>query len=89
MLIRSTGTAVCQGWQFRNRNEPITLVDSPGLDKTTRTDMDILVSIVSSLQYRRYPPLLGIIYMHRVTDKKLAGACRMNLDMLRALCGEH
>jgi hypothetical protein len=27
--------------------------------------------------------------MHRVTDKTLTGASRMNLDMLRTLCGEH
>jgi hypothetical protein len=51
--------------------------------------MEILASIVSCPQDRRYPPLVGIIYMHRITDKKLTGASRMNLDMRRALCGEH
>ncbi|KAF8858760.1 P-loop containing nucleoside triphosphate hydrolase protein [Acephala macrosclerotiorum] len=82
-------TAVCQGWQLTHGNEAITLIDSPGFDDTTRPDMEILASIVSCLQDRRHPPLVGIIYMHRITDKKLTGASRMNLDMLRALCGEH
>ncbi len=89
ILITSIGTAVCQGWQVTLRNETITLIDSPGFDDTTRPDMEILASIVSCLQDRRYPPLVGIIYMHRITDKKLTGASRMNLDMLQALCGEH
>lgn len=89
MLIMSIGTAVCQGWQLTHGNETITLIDSPGFDDTTRPDMEILASIVSCLQDRRYPPLVGIIYMHRITDKKLTGASRMNLDMLQALCGEH
>jgi hypothetical protein len=51
--------------------------------------MEILASILSCLQDPSYPPLVGILYMHRITDKKLTGASRMNLDMLRALCGEH
>ncbi|RDL31500.1 uncharacterized protein BP5553_09709 [Venustampulla echinocandica] len=83
-------TTQCKGWNYiHESNTTVTLIDTPGFDDTVRPDMEILASIASYIRDPRHAPPVGVIYMHRITDKKMTGASRMNLEMLRAVCGEH
>jgi len=67
----------------------VSLVDTPGFNDLERPDMEVLGSIVEYLRKERQGNIVGIIYMHRITDKRILGSSRMNLRMLQALCGEH
>ena len=51
--------------------------------------MEVLDSILRYLSTKPTPQILGVIYMHRITDRKVTAMSRMNLRMLQALCGEH
>ncbi|RDW72915.1 hypothetical protein BP6252_06822 [Coleophoma cylindrospora] len=79
-------TENCKGWTYiHNSSTTITVIDTPGFDDTVRPNIDILNSIVSYLQSHR--PVMGIIYMHRITDKRMTGTTLMNLQILQALAG--
>ncbi|KAI0789934.1 P-loop containing nucleoside triphosphate hydrolase protein [Abortiporus biennis] len=75
---------------FRVSGVPVTLIDTPGFDDTTVSDTDILEMLanylVTSFKHRRI--LSGVIYLHRITDRRLGGIARKNFTMFRKLCGE-
>jgi hypothetical protein len=80
----------CEGFEFNyDHATKITLIDTPGFNDFTRPDMDILDSIVKYVQTKAHSQIAGIIYLHRITDKRITGSSRMNLRMLKALCGKH
>lgn len=68
----------------------IYLLDTPGFDDTFTSDTDILKNIATFLSatYQRRAQLAGIIYMHRITDNRLAGSSLRNIKMFKELCGE-
>lgn len=68
----------------------IVLVDTPGFDDTTRTDMEILSMISKWLEktYRSSVKLSGLIYLHRISDNRMAGTPYKNLRMFGELCGD-
>lgn len=72
-------------------NKPYTLylADTPGFDEISRSDTDVLINIVTSLQTMRkeHIKLSGIIYLHRITDTRIGGAASRNLRMLHELVG--
>ncbi|KAJ3553263.1 hypothetical protein NP233_g12686 [Leucocoprinus birnbaumii] len=73
---------------FPGRN--IVLIDTPGFDDTTRTDMEILNMISEWLKktYESKIKLSGLIYLHRITDNRMAGSPYKNLRMFGELCGD-
>ncbi|KAF9533613.1 P-loop containing nucleoside triphosphate hydrolase protein [Crepidotus variabilis] len=70
-------------------DQNIVLVDTPGFDDTHRSDADILRMIGDWLErtYRKNVKLSGIVYLHRITDNRMAGSPHRHLKMFGALCG--
>lgn len=58
----------------------VTLVDTPGFDDTNRSDTDVLTEIANWMgsTYRHGMLLSGILYLHRITDKKITGSSMKN-----------
>ena len=44
--------------------------------------------LVFFVRYKRRRILSGVIYLHRITDRKLCGSSRKNLNVFRQLCGD-
>ena len=67
------------------------LIDTPGFDDTHRSDTDVLTDVACFLStwYQNRILLTGIIYLHRITDPRMAGSALKNLSMFQKLCGEH
>lgn len=65
------------------------LIDTPGFDDTTRSDAEVLGEIATWLgaSYQQHILLHSIIYLHRITDRRMQGAARKNIRMFRQLCG--
>ncbi|KAK6214586.1 hypothetical protein LQW54_004308 [Pestalotiopsis sp. IQ-011] len=65
------------------------LIDTPGFDDTDISDSDILKTLAARLtgMYSRKIPLHGILYLHRISDVRLAGSGMKNLRVFRKLCG--
>lgn len=62
----------------------IRLVDTPGFDDTSVSDEDILKKIMAELD--SHQQLLGIIYLHRITDVRLSGSSSRGFKILQQLC---
>ncbi|KAJ5727915.1 hypothetical protein N7493_005735 [Penicillium malachiteum] len=81
----------CTSWECRLDDQTtVTLVDTPGFNDTNRLDLEILKCITTYLTYLQEADiqLAGIIYMQRVTDRRMTGASFLNLQMFKAFCGE-
>ncbi|KAI8651694.1 G domain-containing protein [Fusarium keratoplasticum] len=65
------------------------LVDTPGFDDTNRQDGAVLGEISGWLSktYTEQIYLSGILYFHRISDIRMQGTGKMNMWLLRKLCG--
>lgn len=71
---------------FSNGKSRITLLDTPGFDDTIQTDLENLDSVVK--QVKALGPITGVVYLHRVTDKRMTGSAHRNIKILRELCSQ-
>ncbi|KAI0342625.1 P-loop containing nucleoside triphosphate hydrolase protein [Trametopsis cervina] len=87
--LGSCTTAVAES-TFALSNRTVTLLDTPGFDDTTRSDIDILQTIASHLCsiYERGDRVHGVIYMHRISDFRITGGSRKTLRMIQHICGD-
>jgi len=66
-----------------------TFVDIPGFDDTHKSDMEILIIIAEWLveTYKTNLNLVGLIYLHRISDLRMGGSLLKNLELFISLCG--
>lgn len=84
-----TGTVEARSWSFiGSDNSTITLIDTPGLNDRNRPDTEILTSIVDYIRQRRLK-ITAVVYLNRITERKLTGSAKLNLRVLQAICGDH
>jgi len=69
---------------------PILLVDTPGFDDTSKSDVEILAMIANFLvkTYEGKANLTSIIYLHKISDNRMTGSLMKNLQTLVSLCGQ-
>jgi len=67
----------------------VRLVDTPGFSDTELSDTEILKRIAEWLQlsYESGIKLHGIVYLHKLTNDKMIGSAKRNLQMFRLLVG--
>jgi hypothetical protein len=63
------------------------LIDTPGFGEASRSDLEILEDIVRFISDPRRPPLVGIIFCHKITDTRLTGSSRQTIRILLKMCG--
>ncbi|KAL4077615.1 P-loop containing nucleoside triphosphate hydrolase protein [Scleroderma citrinum] len=78
---------------YLDNNKTIKLVDTPGFDDSREnlTDVDVLEMIASfiMIEWKRGAcELVGLIYIHRISDTRVGGTSQRNLRMFRKLCGD-
>lgn len=76
--------------EFILDGRPVVLIDTPGFDDTNKSDTDILKLIAAFLAtaYEGGSTLAGVIYIHRISDKRFTGISGRNFRMFRELCGD-
>ncbi|KAG5651162.1 hypothetical protein H0H81_009654 [Sphagnurus paluster] len=67
----------------------VIVVDTPGFDDTTEDDREILRRIAVWLadSYSKEAKIAGVIYLYEITQTRMLGTARKNLDMFKKLCG--
>ncbi|KAF7983557.1 hypothetical protein HWV62_21140 [Athelia sp. TMB] len=65
-------------------------VDTPGFDDTNLSDADILLRIATWLTatYQKHIHLTAILYLHRISDNRMAGSALRNMELFQRLCGD-
>ncbi|PGG96668.1 hypothetical protein GX51_07708 [Blastomyces parvus] len=72
-----------------NQKTRVILVDTPGFNKSSRSDISTLSSIANFLcfLYSNNIKLAGIVYLHDITARRMDSPALHNLHMLKRLCG--
>ncbi|KAH7925385.1 hypothetical protein BV22DRAFT_437408 [Leucogyrophana mollusca] len=67
----------------------VVFVDTPGFDDTYESDFEILrrIAVWLAQSYSDDKKLTGVIYLHEITQKRMMGTSRKNLEMFHKLCG--
>ncbi|KAI0789967.1 P-loop containing nucleoside triphosphate hydrolase protein [Abortiporus biennis] len=88
--LRSCTDTVDASNQFVLDDYPITMIDTPGFDDTTKSDTEILKLIAAYLtaSFQNGYKLSGLIYLYRISDIRAGGISRKNFSMFRKLCGD-
>ena len=68
----------------------LVLVDTPGFDDTKMSDFEIFQTIATWLEatFEKGQLLNGIVYLHRITNTRVAGSARRALHVFQRICGE-
>jgi len=86
-------TAYVQHFTFIHPDFPnrrIVVLDTPGFDDTEVDDREILrrIAVWLARSYDANMKLAGVIYLHEITQPRMLGTTRKNLDMFTKLCGQ-
>ncbi|KAG5653180.1 hypothetical protein H0H81_001897 [Sphagnurus paluster] len=73
--------------KFKDRR--VIVLDTPGFDDTFVDDREILrrIAVWLGRSYEEEMKLGGLIYLHEITQPRMLGSARKNLDMFNKLCG--
>ncbi|KAE9368405.1 hypothetical protein N431DRAFT_303930, partial [Stipitochalara longipes BDJ] len=75
---------------FQHKGIDFVIVDTPGFnDSRSSDDMKVVDNLLTWLEssYKQGTRLNGLIYLHRISDPRMAGSAMKNLSMFRKLCG--
>ncbi|KAI0080988.1 hypothetical protein K474DRAFT_1657166 [Panus rudis PR-1116 ss-1] len=88
--LKSCTAAVSESDPFMVDGNHVTLIDTPGFDDTTLSDLEVLklIAVYLASTYDAGQKLNGVIYMHRISDFRMGGVSRKNFNMFRKLCGD-
>ncbi|KAG6833274.1 hypothetical protein H0H87_009449 [Tephrocybe sp. NHM501043] len=73
-----------------DRTRRIIIVDTPGFDDTYVADSEILrrIAVWLAQSYSANMTLAGVIYLHEISQTRMLGTARKNLDMFNKLIGK-
>ncbi|CAK5269653.1 unnamed protein product [Mycena citricolor] len=88
--LKSCTSAVQVSPEFELDGRVVTLIDTPGFDDTSKSDVDVLnmIALFLAESFKDGRKLAGVIYMHRISDFRVGGISRRNFKMFRELCGD-
>ncbi|KAF5372404.1 hypothetical protein D9757_011617 [Collybiopsis confluens] len=82
-------TSQIQKHKFTFEGKDVTIIDVPGFDDSSKSDIDILKIVTDFLaaEYKAGRRLTGILYFHRISDVRMGGASKRNYTMFEKLVG--
>jgi len=89
LILSRIGTSSVGIHEAMVGSQKIYLIDTPGFDDTSRSDVDVLREVADWLNsaYTANIQLAGIVYLHRIIDNRMSGSAVKNLRMFKQLCG--
>ncbi|KAJ4205381.1 hypothetical protein NW759_014607 [Fusarium solani] len=76
-------------FQFTQNGRRVYLVDTPGFNDTNRPDIDTLRILATylSASYVNGVRIHGLVFLHPISDNRMAGSALRNIKMIKAVCG--
>jgi hypothetical protein len=89
-LTAGTGTQISMGVHSMVGSKEVYLVDTPGFNDTVRSNGDIILEISKGLLAQKAlgMKLMGIIYLHDITQYKWTGALKRQLKIVKLIAGQ-
>ncbi|KUI59246.1 GTPase IMAP family member 4 [Cytospora mali] len=69
-------------------NTEFVLIDTPGFDDPHMDNSHILQMIAKCIEDKDTPRISGVIYMHSIIDTRTVSDQKVQLELLKAMCGE-
>jgi len=87
-MLESSTTEVSIS-SFEHNGRTVHLIDTPGINDSRRTELDVLKEIVFWLTaaHDNSIQLNGIVYLHSISAPKWAASCAKAVTLLKAICG--
>ena len=87
--LRGSETQDVQVYELYHNSRHIILVDTPGFDDSQKGDAEILELLANwfAISYYFKQALVGVIYLHPITDNRMRDSTRRNIDLFQKLCG--
>lgn len=89
--IRSSARQVLRqmrAFPIGKRSPGIYVVDTRGFNDSNVSDIRNVLELARSLCSRELCTIHGVIYLHSIKETQFAGTAKVNLDLLRAICGD-
>jgi hypothetical protein len=85
-----TETSEVKAYRFSHTSTNYVLVDTPGFDDSSMSDVEVTTKILQWLQssYVNGTRLNGIIYIHNITKSRIQRSAYNNMRLFRQLCGD-
>ncbi|KAJ4146093.1 hypothetical protein NW754_001556 [Fusarium falciforme] len=76
-------------FHFTQNGWRVYLVDTPGFNDTNRPDIDTLRILATCLSasYVNGVRIHGLVFLHPISDNRMAGSALRNINMIKAVCG--
>ncbi|KAJ3524910.1 hypothetical protein NM208_g11864 [Fusarium decemcellulare] len=76
-------------FEYIQNGQRVFLVDTPGFNDTTRSDINILEILATYLgaSYANGVRVHGIIMLHPISNNRMTGSSLRNIDMIKTMCG--
>ncbi|KDQ08310.1 hypothetical protein BOTBODRAFT_179944 [Botryobasidium botryosum FD-172 SS1] len=83
-------TTLPQPAYFELFGRRVVLIDTPGFDDTERNDAEVLdvIGKYLSVLHSQGLDITAVVYLHRISDNRVAGSALNNLRMCQAICGD-
>ena len=83
-------TSIVEPYEITIGYTTLVLVDTPGFDDTKMSDFEIFQTIATWLEatYEKGQLLSGVVYLHRITNTRVAGSARRALHVFQRICGD-
>ncbi|KAF8706914.1 50S ribosome-binding GTPase, partial [Rhizoctonia solani] len=74
---------------FQVDGQPVVVVDCPGFNDTELTETEILRRLAEFLvkAYTNQHQIIGMLYVHKISDTRVGGTSFRHMSMFKALCG--
>ena len=81
-------TSAITAYSFKLDGKKVHLIDTPGFDDIRRSDVDVFKELAFWLSeaYQQNVKLDSILYLHRISDRRMAGSRMKDLRFLKKLC---
>ncbi|CAG7850000.1 SubName: Full=Uncharacterized protein {ECO:0000313/EMBL:CCA72588.1} [Serendipita indica DSM 11827] len=66
--------------------EPVVFIDTPGFDESFMSPITILTAVSETLDENKLKVDM-VLYLHRITDNRMAGSILKNLGLFQGICG--
>ncbi|KAK0611712.1 hypothetical protein B0T14DRAFT_500755 [Immersiella caudata] len=82
-------TSECKTYDATLSGKVYRIIDTPGFDDSPRANLSVLKDIAAELSRMNKQRLTvgGVIYFHRITDLRLTGSARINIEIFERICG--
>ncbi|OCL07323.1 P-loop containing nucleoside triphosphate hydrolase protein, partial [Glonium stellatum] len=76
-------------YQVDRSGQTICIIDTPGFDDTNKSNAELFrdIALLLGMLHIRGIGIIGLVYLHRITDQRVGGSSLRSMQIFQSLCG--